>query len=85
MCRVEAFDDEVSEPKTSDDQNILLLHGTEVPNVEGVLKEGLKPSKTEMFCLVVYPTNSIKTASEYCEWLVDDVGVIKSIIYLLMD
>ena len=61
------IDDEVSEPKTSDDQNILLLHGTEVPNVEGVLKEGLKPSKTEMFCLVVYPTNSIKTASEYCE------------------
>ena len=84
LYRVKASGDEVSESKTSDDQNILLLHGTEVSNVEGILKEGLKPSLKGKHGSGVYSTNSIETASEFGECLLDDSGVFKSMIYLFI-
>ena len=83
IYRVKAFDDKVSKLETSDDQNILLLHGTKVSNVEGILKEGLKPSQKGTFGLGVYSTNSIITASMFGQCLVDDIGVFKYMIYLL--
>ena len=62
----------------------LLLHGTKVSNVEGILKEGIKPSLPGLNTPGVYLTNSVATASEYGKCYVDDNGFLKSMIYMFI-
>ena len=84
IYRVKASGDEVSKPKISDDRNILLLHGTEISNIEGILKEGLKPSQRGKHGPGVYSTNSVTTASNFGTCFVCDNGVVKIMKYIFI-
>ena len=46
IFRVVPIDKTLKESNTSSCSNILLLHGTKAPNVEGILRTGFKPSQT---------------------------------------
>ena len=63
----------------------LLLHGTTGPNVEGILKEGFRPSKNGRLGPGVYLTDSFETALGYGSCYVSDEGVPKAMHYVFLN
>ena len=65
MHRIVQKDIIQNESRISDCPSLLLLHGTKLSNVEGILKEGFKPSKKGTFGPGVYLTNCCSVASSH--------------------
>ena len=63
--------------RSSDCDQILLLHGTKAQNVEGILKTGFKPSQTGSYGPGVYLTNSFDYAYNYSKSYATEEKVIK--------
>ena len=84
IYRVKPIDDDLSKSQTPNGQNILLLHGTEVTNIEGILKEGIKPFQTGRHGPGVFSTNSVTKASEYGECFVSNNGFHQNMIYMFI-
>ena len=85
MYRVRTAVDVVAQSETSNNSNILLLHGTRGQNIEGILKEGFKPSQDGRFGPGVYLTNSFRMASRYGNCFVNDELVPKKMMYLFVN
>ena len=70
----------------SDSSKVLWLHGTEAPNVEGILKTGFKPSKKGSYGAGVYMTDSFSYASNYGKFsFVQDSEVVKKVRYIFVN
>ena len=85
IYRVEATKKPLQESKDSESSSLLLLHGTKGPRVEGILKEGFKPSKSGSFGPGVYLTDSFNYAFDYGNCFVNDEGVPKNLSYLFVN
>ena len=81
--KLKAPDEDVKE--SSDIPSLLLLHGTKAPNVEGILKEGFKPSREGKFGPGVYLTDSFEMAFKYGHCFVNDEGVPKKSCYVFVN
>merc|ERR1739840_12292 len=85
IYRVKATGEDIEESKSSESSSLLLLHGTKGPNVEGVLKEGFRPSKSGNFGPGVYTTNSFNYANIYGNCFVNDEGIPRHLSYLFVN
>ena len=85
MYRVNPTDATENETKTSKKLKLLLLHGTKGSNIQGILKEGFKPSENGKFGPGVYLTNDYRTARHYGGCYVNDRGTVKKNIYLFVN
>ena len=65
--------------------SLLLLHGTKGCNVEGILREGLRPSSAGSFGPGIYLTNSFERALSYGKCYVEDEGTAKLLTYLFVN
>ena len=63
----------------------LLLHGTKGPLLEGILKEGFKPSRDGSKGSGVYLTNDYETAGFYGSCAVEDDGRYKLVDYIFIN
>ena len=72
-------------PAVSDAPSLLLLHGTAGRCVQGILKEGFRPSQCGSCGPGVYMTNSFQIASGYGRCFVSDEGVAERITYLFVN
>ena len=54
-----------TEENEGNGEHLLLLHGTKGQNIQGILKEGFKPSTDGTYGTGVYMTNSFTIASGY--------------------
>ena len=68
-----------------DCKQLLLLHGTKASNVEGILKEGFKPSKHGSYGPGVYLTNSGNMACKYGRCYGQENGIVKKLTYLFVN
>ena len=75
----------VTESKTPAILNLLLLHGTKAQNVEGILKEGIKPSETGSQGPGIYLTNSFGMAHTYGSSYVNEEDDLKRMVYLFVN
>ena len=71
-----------SDPNTS---NLLLLHGTKAPNVNGILKEDFIPSKKGKYGPGIYHTDSAEYASNYSDCYLFENRSVKKITYLFVN
>ena len=85
IYRVKSTEKTLQEPKGSGSSSLLLLHGTKGPCVEGILKEGFRPSKSGSFGPGVYLTNSFNYALKYGSCFVNDEGIPKKVCYLFVN
>ena len=85
IYRVRTTADVVAQSQTSNNSCLLLLHGTRGQNIEGILKEGFRPSQSGKFGPGVYLTNSSRIAFRYANSFVNDEGVPKKMTYLFVN
>ena len=69
----------------SNSSQILLLHGTKAPNVEGILKTGFKPSEKGKYGPGVYLTNSFDYAYRFANCVAQENGIIKRLRYIFVN
>ena len=72
-------------PIVSDASSLLLLHGTVGQCVQGILKEGFRPSQCGSCGPGVYLTNSFEIASCYGRCFVSEEGVAQRISYFFVN
>ena len=85
IYRVISNDNTSTESKTSNSSQILLLHGTKAPNVEGILKTGFKPSEKGFYGPGVYLTDSVNIAYDYGMYVAQEEGIFKCFRYLFVN
>ena len=85
IYRVGTTDNVAAQSQSSNNSNILLLHGTRGQNIERILKEGFRLSQDGSYGPGVYLTNSYRIASGYGNCFVNDEGVPKKVIYLFVN
>ena len=85
ILRVVLNDTIQNESSICDCPSLLLLHGTNKSNVEGILKEGFKPSQNGNFGPGVYLTNCCSIASGYSKCYINDDGMAKLVKYILIN
>ena len=84
IYRIKTNDKNIIETKNSESSSILLLHGTKGPCVEGILKEGFRPSQSGSLGPGVYLTNSLIYAFKYGNSFVNDGETPKNLCYLFV-
>ena len=85
IFRVTLNNNVLKESEDSKDSSLLLLHGTNGKNVEGILKEGFRPSRSGLYGPRVYLTDSFKYAFEHGICLETDKGVAKHMSYVFVN
>ena len=83
--KVVSTDNTVTESETLNCSNLLLLHGTKGQNVEGILKEGFKPSEIGSRGPGIYLTNSFQIAARYGKCYENEEENIKHKVYLFVN
>ena len=71
--------------KSSNSDQILLLHGTKAQNVEGILKTGFDPSQKGSHGPGVYLTNSFSYAYDYSDSFASEENTIKHLRYFFVN
>ena len=84
IYKVKPADYSVKKSGNTHGSNLLLLHGTKGKNVEGILKEGFKPSIKGSLGLGVYLTNHLSLARDYGNCLVIDKEFVKGMSYVFV-
>ena len=74
-----------TESRNSSGSKVLLLHGTNGPNVEEILKAGFKPKKFGFLGHGVYLTDSLKYAYKYGKCFVQEQGMAKKLRYFFVN
>ena len=74
-----------TQSSSSSSSQVLLLHGTKAPNVEGILKTGYKPSQKGSRGAGVYLTDSIDYAYNYGNCFAQEQGTVKKFSYVFVN
>ena len=85
IYRVDPADKLSAAPSTCKGSKVLLLHGTQAPNIKEILKTGFKPSQDEMLGPGVYHSDSISKASKYGKCWAQENGVVKKFTYCFIN
>ena len=85
IFRIKLNKNVLNEPELSKDSSLLLLHGTKGKRVEGILREGFKPSGCGKYGPGIYLTDSFEKAFEYGECFVKDEETPKHMAYVFVN
>ena len=86
IFRIVSNQNNIDESDISDPSKLLLLHGTPGGNVNGILKEGFKPSERGSYGPGVYMTNSLNMAARYSDkYMLDEQQIVKKVKYLFVN
>ena len=85
IYRVDPADKLSAAPSTCKGSKVLLLHGTQAPNIKEILKTGFKPSQDGMLGPGVYHSDSICKASKYGKCWAQENGVVKKFTYCFIN
>ena len=85
IYRVDSAEKLSTASSTFKGSKVLLLHGTQAPNIKEILKIGFKPSQKGMLGPGVYHSDSISKASEYGKCWAQEKGVVKKFTYCFIN